>query len=63
MGNGLYEETSHAFVLPSALRARIRNFDIAQVESELNSLQMSVSQLVFDLYGFHIPDRGKRIGV
>lgn len=50
-------ETSHAFVLPAALRARIGDFDSLDIEAELARIQSEVDDIAFDLYGFNEADR------
>jgi hypothetical protein len=51
------EETSHAFVLPAALRARLGKFDPSASESELSDIQAEIDSIAFDLYGFSADDR------
>jgi len=51
------DETSHAFLLPSALRARISTFDPIQIDAELGHVQASIDDLTFELYGFSKADR------
>jgi hypothetical protein len=51
------DETSHAFLLPSALRARISTFDPLQIDAELSRVQASIDELTFELYGFSKADR------
>lgn len=50
-------ETSHAFVLPAALRARIGDFDSLDIEAELARIQSEVDDIAFDLYSFNEADR------
>lgn len=51
------EETSHAFVLPAALRTRLGNYDPISIEAELVRIQNEVDAIAFDLYGFSHADR------
>jgi hypothetical protein len=51
------EETSHAFLLPAALRARLGDFDPPAIEAELARIQAEIDAIAFDLYGFSESDR------
>lgn len=51
------EETSHAFLLPAALRARLGDYDPPAIEAELARLQAEIDAIAFDLYGFSDADR------
>jgi hypothetical protein len=51
------EETSHAFVLPSALRARLGDYDPPAIEAELAHIQAEIDAIAFDLYRFSEADR------
>lgn len=51
------EETSHAFVLPAALRARLNAFDPPAIEVELARIQSEIDAIAFELYGFGEADR------
>ncbi|WP_213286693.1 hypothetical protein [Bradyrhizobium sp. sGM-13] len=51
------EETSHAFLLPSALRARLGDYDPPAIEEELVRIQAEINAIAFDLYGFSGADR------
>jgi hypothetical protein len=51
------EETSHAFVLPAALRARLGDYDPSSIEAELARIQAEIDAMAFDLYGFSEADR------
>jgi hypothetical protein len=51
------EETSHAFLLPAALRARLSNYDPSVIETELARIQVEIDDLAFGLYGFSDADR------
>lgn len=51
------EETSHAFALPAALRARLGEYDPPGIEAELVRIQAEIDAIAFDLYGFSDADR------
>ncbi len=51
------EETSHAFALPAALRARLGDYDPPAIEAELMRIQTEIDAIAFDLYGFAEADR------
>lgn len=51
------EETSHAFLLPAAVRARTSDYDPLAILSELECIQAKLDATVFDLYGFSDADR------
>jgi len=51
------EETSHAFVLPATLRARLGDYDPHTIEMELVQVQSEIDAIAFDLYGFSEDDR------
>src|SRR5690606_5495101 len=51
------EETSHAFALPAALRARLGDYDPPTIEAELTHIQTEIDAIAFDLYGFAEADR------
>jgi hypothetical protein len=51
------EETSHAFLLPAALRHRLGDYDPPAIEAELARLQAEIDAIAFDLYGFSPADR------
>ncbi|BDV01248.1 hypothetical protein TDMWS_13330 [Thermodesulfomicrobium sp. WS] len=51
------EETSHAFLLPAALRGRLGDFDPPAIEAELSRIQAEIDAIAFDLYGFSEADR------
>ena len=51
------EETSHAFLLPAALRAGLGEFDPPAIEAELARIQAEIDHIAFDLYGFNAADR------
>lgn len=56
------EETSHAFALPFALRARLGDFDPSAIEAELIIIQAEIDAVAFDLYGFSYADRAAAQG-
>jgi hypothetical protein len=55
-------ETSHAFLLPTALRTRLGSYDPSGIEEELAKIQAEIDTIVFDLYGFSETDRQAAIG-
>lgn len=59
-------ETSHAFLLPLALRqapgARLGAFDPPAIEAELARIQAEIDDIAFDLYGFSDADRAAALG-
>ncbi len=55
-------ETSHAFLLPAALRARLGDYDVPAIEAELASIQAEIDDIAFDLYGFSDADRAAALG-
>ncbi|TEU25819.1 type II restriction endonuclease subunit M [Alkanindiges illinoisensis] len=50
-------ETSHAFILPAALRTRLGDYDTSAIEAELARIQAEIDAIAFDLYGFSEADR------
>lgn len=50
-------ETSHAFLLPSSLRARVGGFDPLSIDSNLKEVQSAIDEIAFDLYGISATDR------
>lgn len=50
-------ETSHAFLLPAAIRSRLGDYDPPGIEVELGRLQAEIDAVAFDLYGFSESDR------
>lgn len=50
-------ETSHAFLLPAALRSRLGAFDSAIINGELEKLQTEIDDHAFRLYGFEGEER------
>lgn len=59
-------ETSHAFLLPLALRQaqgeRLRAFEPPAIEAELAHIQAEIDDITFDLYGFSNADRASALG-
>lgn len=51
------EETSHAFLLPEALRARLGDYSPQAIEAEVANIQAKIDDIAFDLYGFSDADR------
>ncbi|MEN3951266.1 type II restriction endonuclease subunit M [Iodidimonas sp. SYSU 1G8] len=56
-------ETSHAFHLPAALRARLGDYDPPSIEAELAVIQAEIDDIAFDLYGFSDEDRAAALGL
>ena len=56
------EETSHAFHLPAALRARLGDYDPPLIEAKLAEIQTEIDEIAFDLYGFSEADRVAALG-
>lgn len=50
-------ETSHAFLLPALLRARVGDYEPSAIEAELLRIQAEIDVIAFDLYGFAEADR------
>jgi hypothetical protein len=50
-------ESSHAFVLPAVLRARLDEYNPMAIEVEFTEIQAEIDTIVFDLYGFSEADR------
>ena len=55
-------ETSHAFLLPATLRARVGEYDPPAIEEELERVQAEIDAIAFDLYGFSDVDRAAALG-
>lgn len=51
------EETSHAFLLPAALRIRLGDYDQPSIKSELVRIQAEIDNIAFNIYGFPEEDR------
>lgn len=51
------EETSHAFLLPAALRTRLGEYDLPTIEAELARIHSEIDEIGFELYGFAEADR------
>jgi len=50
-------ETSHAFLLPPGLHERLDRFDRRAIERELESIQETIDDETFTLYGIEVSDR------
>lgn len=50
-------ETSHAFVLPALLRAKLGDWNPDALKAELQQIQAEIDAIAFDLYGFSPKDR------
>lgn len=50
-------ETSHAFLLPTALRPRLGDYDPPVIEAKLARIQAEIDDIAFNLYGFSETDR------
>jgi len=50
-------ETSHAFVLPALLRAKLGDWNPDALKVELQQIQADIDAIAFDLYGFSPEDR------
>lgn len=55
-------ETSHAFLLPAALRDRMGKFDLSAIEAGIDEIQAQIDAVAFDLYGFPKTDREAALG-
>ena len=51
------DETSHAFELPAAIRARLGDYDPPLIEAELTRIQSEIDDIAFGLYDFREDDR------
>lgn len=51
------DETSHAFLLPSALRGRLSEYDPPAIEAEVVRINTEIDGKCFELYGFSESDR------
>ncbi|WP_312223514.1 hypothetical protein [Rhizobium rhizoryzae] len=56
------QETSHAFLLPAALRARLGDYDPLVIEAEMADILSEIENIAFDLYGFSNADRAVVLG-
>ncbi|WP_296167054.1 hypothetical protein [uncultured Brevundimonas sp.] len=56
------EETSHAFLLPAALRPRHGSFDPSAIGAELARIRSAIDEIVSDLYGLSDTDRAAIMG-
>ena len=50
------EETSHAYLLPAALRKRLGDFDPPAIEARLARIQAKIDAIAFDLYDLNEAD-------
>ncbi|WP_312352342.1 hypothetical protein [Pseudomonas sp.] len=50
-------ETSHAFLLPAALRPRQGLYDPPEIDTELALIQVEIDNIAFKVYGFSDADR------
>jgi hypothetical protein len=50
-------ETSHAFILPAALRASVSGDQAAALKIEVDDIHAEIDEIAFDLYGFAEVDR------
>jgi hypothetical protein len=55
-------EVSNAFLLPVALRARVGEYDPAELASLLSAIQSQIDEIAFDLYCFSDADRAAALG-
>lgn len=55
-------ETSHAFLLPAALRPRLGDYEPPAIQAELTQIQAEIDTIAFDLYGFSEADRFAALG-
>ena len=55
-------EVSNAFLLPVALRARVGEYDPADLSSQLSAIQSQIDEIAFELYGFSDADRAAALG-
>ena len=51
------EETSHAFLLPTALRPRLNDYNSQEIKIELEHIQAQIDDIAFNLYVFSALDR------
>lgn len=56
-------ETSHAFVLPALLRAKLGGWNPDALKAELQQIQAEIDVIAFDLYGFSPEDRAAVAGL
>lgn len=56
------EETSHAFVLPASLRARLGDYEPLSINGDLGRIMAKIDAIAFDLYGFSDADRAAARG-
>lgn len=55
-------ETSHAFLLPAALRHRMGDYDLPRIEAELIRIRADIDDIAFKQYGFTDADRAAAMG-
>ncbi|KAA5679899.1 type II restriction endonuclease subunit M [Pseudomonas aeruginosa] len=55
-------ETSHAFLLPAALRQRMGDYDLPRIEAELIRIRADIDDIAFKQYGFTDADRAAAMG-
>ena len=51
------QETSHAFIVPAAVRGRLGDYDPSSIEAELQQIETEIDDIAFRLYGFSESDR------
>jgi len=56
-------ETSHAFLLPAALRPRVAEYSVSSISAELANIQSKIDEIAFALYGFDEVDRAAVFGL
>jgi hypothetical protein len=56
-------ETASAFLLPATLLQRLREYNPQSIAAHLSSIQADIDEIVFDLYGFSVLDRGVALGM
>ena len=56
-------ETSHAFLLPQALRSRLNHYDTLQIEESLADLKRKIDEIVFHLFDFNALDRATVLSI
>ena len=55
-------ETSHAFLLPSALRLRLGDYAVSSINADLACIQAEIDDIASKLYGFSEADRASALG-
>lgn len=56
-------ETSHAFILPALLRAKLGDWNPDALKAELQQIQADIDAIAFDLYRFSPEDRAAVAGL